>query len=337
MKQKSPFLTIGIASYNYARYLPRAFEAIKRQKFQDFEILYCDDGSTDNSVEVIQKFIDQNPDMRIRLIQGQNGGVVANKKRILDNAWGQYVMVCDADDWMADNCLSILAAEARKSGADRIIGEVTLVDSRGKTIRNLNIANPSSKWMHTLWHGCLWNTDIFRSYDFGQPDDFYSDDYYYIQLYNLHCGEACFVREPVYLNCWHGENTTTVSSLNGKWRPAENFLQVMYFTKDIMAQITDEDVISTLRYQILKFYDQALCTAAEAAENFETLKSFYENLHLQFEKEFPDYLRNSKITLVRNNYDRFYGRAGVWGMAHAERLGVLVVLIGLLQKMKHRG
>ena len=39
MKQKSPFLTIGIASYNYARYLPRAFEAIKRQKFQDFEIL----------------------------------------------------------------------------------------------------------------------------------------------------------------------------------------------------------------------------------------------------------------------------------------------------------
>lgn len=50
-----PFLTIGIASYNYSRYLYSAFEAIKKQAFSDYEILYCDDGSTDDSVEVIKK------------------------------------------------------------------------------------------------------------------------------------------------------------------------------------------------------------------------------------------------------------------------------------------
>ena len=57
MENREPFITIGIASYNYANYLPEAFEAIRNQKFRDFEILYCDDGSTDESVEVIKGFI----------------------------------------------------------------------------------------------------------------------------------------------------------------------------------------------------------------------------------------------------------------------------------------
>ena len=46
----TPFLTIGIASYNYAKWLMIAFEAIQRQTFKDFEILYCDDGSTDEDL-----------------------------------------------------------------------------------------------------------------------------------------------------------------------------------------------------------------------------------------------------------------------------------------------
>ena len=43
----APFLTIGIANYNYSRYLERALEQIKHQNFQNFEVLYCDYGSTD--------------------------------------------------------------------------------------------------------------------------------------------------------------------------------------------------------------------------------------------------------------------------------------------------
>ena len=64
-----PFLTIGIASYNYASYLPYAFQQIRKQKFSDFEILYCDDGSKDSSTDVICNFIDSHPELCIRLIK----------------------------------------------------------------------------------------------------------------------------------------------------------------------------------------------------------------------------------------------------------------------------
>ena len=83
MENREPFITIGIASYNYANYLPEAFEAIRNQKFRDFEILYCDDGSTDESVEVIKGFIRDNPDLQIRLVEAENQGIIANKNRDL--------------------------------------------------------------------------------------------------------------------------------------------------------------------------------------------------------------------------------------------------------------
>ena len=94
MENRAPFITIGIASFNYAKYLPEAFEAIRNQKFQDFEILYCDDGSTDESVEIIKGFMQDNPHMQIRLVEAENGGIVANKNRILDHARGKFLMVC---------------------------------------------------------------------------------------------------------------------------------------------------------------------------------------------------------------------------------------------------
>ena len=72
---RKPFLTIGIASYNYGKYLLKAFEQIHKQSFRDFELLYCDDGSTDDSVEVIESIIRNHPDMNIQLMKGDDKGL----------------------------------------------------------------------------------------------------------------------------------------------------------------------------------------------------------------------------------------------------------------------
>ncbi len=319
-----PFITVGIASYNYARFLPRAFEAIKRQEFKDYEVLYCDDGSTDDSVAVIQSFIRDNPEMDIRLVQGENGGVVANKKRIQQNARGTYVMLCDADDWMADDCLETLAAEARRTGADRIIGEVVLTDKDGNEVRRLDVADPSSKWMHTLWHGCLYRTQVFRDHDFREPRDFLSDDYYFIQTYNLYCKDAAFVRKPVFYNCAHGDNATTVLTLNGRWNPGKNFLQVLEFTWELSGKVEDQDARQVLEYQVIKFYCQALLTVAKAADSYQEFRAYAGGLHDALIKRYPRYAWCPKIRLFAPNYDRSYGKRGVWAMMCLDRVGLLM-------------
>lgn len=70
MNNNQPFITIGITVYNYSKYLQKGFDAIKRQGFKDYEIIYSDDCSTDNSCEIIERFIKENPSMNIRLIRG---------------------------------------------------------------------------------------------------------------------------------------------------------------------------------------------------------------------------------------------------------------------------
>ena len=63
-----PLFTIGIASFNYEKYILKELEALKNQTFQDFEIVISDDASSDTSVALIQKFIKDNPQLKIKLI-----------------------------------------------------------------------------------------------------------------------------------------------------------------------------------------------------------------------------------------------------------------------------
>lgn len=112
-----PLITVGIASYNYALQIVKALEAVQRQNFHDYEVLISDDCSTDDSVARIKEFISSHPQMTIRLIESErNEGLVANKNKIIQNCRGEYLMLCDADDWMADCCLEKIADKIRRGG-----------------------------------------------------------------------------------------------------------------------------------------------------------------------------------------------------------------------------
>lgn len=328
------FLTIGIASYNYSQFLERAFNAIKRQKFQDFEILYCDDGSTDASIETIHHIIADNPLMKIRLIAGENEGIVANKMRILNNAQGEYVMVCDADDWMMDDCLENLINAAQLSHADRIISQFQIITPEGKAIRECDVANPSVKWLHTLWHGCLFRTSIFRENKITAPKSFFSDDYNLIMQYNMHCKSTEFVRKTCYCNYLHGGNASAVINLSGSWKPLDNFYQVLRFSHDLCMQMTETEDREATTYQVIKFYDQALLTLTQVAPIAEISK-LYSEINKEMRRYFPYYLKNELIRLFADNYDRSYGKKGIFLMAMLERNKLLLPVLKIYKKTRY--
>lgn len=90
-----PRVTVLMPVYNCAPYLAEAMQSILRQTFTDFEFLIIDDGSTDESVAIIQGF----QDSRIRLIHnGTNIGLVASLNKGLELAKGEFIARMDADD-----------------------------------------------------------------------------------------------------------------------------------------------------------------------------------------------------------------------------------------------
>jgi glycosyltransferase involved in cell wall biosynthesis len=112
-KEHEPIVSVVIPCYNYARYLSEAVTSVLRQTLQDFEIIIVNDGSIDNSLEIAEKLIADNPDHSIRLINQKNSGQPAiSRNNGIRVSRGRYIICLDADDMitptMLQECLHVL-------------------------------------------------------------------------------------------------------------------------------------------------------------------------------------------------------------------------------------
>ncbi len=89
-------LSVLLPVYNAERFLQEAIESVLGQTFKDFEFIIINDGSTDNSQAIIDKY--QAQDNRIRAYQQQNKGIVATRNKLLELAQTDYIAILDADD-----------------------------------------------------------------------------------------------------------------------------------------------------------------------------------------------------------------------------------------------
>ena len=105
-----PKVSVVIPTYNRAKDLPRCFESLIAQDFQDFEVLICDDGSTDSTSNLIKNF---NGKLNIQYLWNENWGGPAHPRNIGINASkGKWICFLDSDDWWypkkLEICLSFL-------------------------------------------------------------------------------------------------------------------------------------------------------------------------------------------------------------------------------------
>jgi len=93
-------VSVIIPTYNRAGYLGEAIQSVLDQTFSDFELLVVDDGSTDNTREVVASF----KDVRVRYIQQENRGVAAARNAGIKASDGEYIAFLDSDDiWLPEN------------------------------------------------------------------------------------------------------------------------------------------------------------------------------------------------------------------------------------------
>ena len=100
--------------YNAANHIAATIQSIQQQTLSDWELLIVDDGSTDNSADIVRHAAAQ--DSRIKLIQKVNGGTASARKLGLEHAQGEYIQFLDADDQIE---------------ADKLLRQVELMDKEG--------------------------------------------------------------------------------------------------------------------------------------------------------------------------------------------------------------
>ena len=116
MKNNPPLISVIVPVYNVEQYLDRCINSILNQVYANIEIILVDDGSTDNSGKIADKYCDN--DDRIRVIHKENGGLSSVRNEGVKYAHGDWIAFVDSDDYLKKQYLSILYNIAIKNNAD---------------------------------------------------------------------------------------------------------------------------------------------------------------------------------------------------------------------------
>lgn len=100
-------VSVIVPVFNAAEYISKTIDSILNQDFQDYELIVVDDGSTDNSLEIIKKAL-ENTTVPNRIIHQENSGVSVARNKAIEASNGEYVVFVDADDYITPNHLSTL-------------------------------------------------------------------------------------------------------------------------------------------------------------------------------------------------------------------------------------
>jgi len=127
---KSPKITVYITNYNYGAYIVQAIESVLNQKYKEFELIIIDDGSTDNSKELIERYRSHH---KVTIIYQHNKGLNVSNNIALNAAQGSYLIRLDADDFLDENALLLMIEKLEKnSDLALIFPDYYLVDASGK-------------------------------------------------------------------------------------------------------------------------------------------------------------------------------------------------------------
>lgn len=129
---KTKKVSVIIPIYNQEKYLATALDSLQNQTLKDFEVICVNDGSKDNSLNILNKYAAG--DSRIKIINQENQGIGRTRNNGLKVAKGEYIAFLDPDDTFEKNALESLYKQAKKQDCDILAFNYKKVDENGKLL-----------------------------------------------------------------------------------------------------------------------------------------------------------------------------------------------------------
>jgi len=205
-------VSVIVPIYNVEQYLSKCLDSLTNQTFKNIEIWAISDGSPDNSVGVIKKYAEK--DNRVKCIEKENGGYGSVLKYAIENIKTDYFLICDPDDWLAEDAIEKLYNAAEENKVDLVVGAKNLVysdndevvydDSKIKDI-NLNIESMTvytkgngvekAMFLTPSPHAKLYRTEKAKHIDFPNKVSF--TDFLLYSVYLANCESFVYTDEAL--------------------------------------------------------------------------------------------------------------------------------------------
>ncbi|WP_413172285.1 glycosyltransferase family 2 protein [Anabaena azotica] len=183
MTNIKPMVTAIIPAYNAAQFLSATITSVQQQTFSDWELLIINDGSTDDTVEVIRQY--QETDHRIHLIHQLNQGVSSARNLGVEKSKGQIIAFLDADDqWLPDKLQQHLKHFQSNSRLGVSFAQVEILNQAGEPtgqvsssrLTNLKPEHLLSENPTTTTSNWVVRREVFAQVGGFSPDMSYSED-----------------------------------------------------------------------------------------------------------------------------------------------------------------
>ncbi|UVF62439.1 glycosyltransferase [Nitrososphaeria virus YSH_922147] len=172
-----PDVSVIIPVYNGEKYIKECLESVKKQTFQNYEIIVVDDGSTDRTLDILTKIDD------ITVLIKPNGGTGSALNTGIRNAKGSWIKWLSADDVMYDDCLEIMVRHAQTTPLNNNVifySHYDIIDEHGKVFANFREPDHDTSQLWNFFFGngstSLIHRDVFEKIG-GFAEIKHSEDY----------------------------------------------------------------------------------------------------------------------------------------------------------------
>lgn len=211
--KNNPLISVYITNYNYQDFIQTAINSVLEQTFQDFEIIIIDDGSTDNSRDIIEEYANHD---KISIIYQQNKGLNVTNNIALRACSGKYIMRLDADDYLVHNALEIMKNKLEEDPTlGLVFPDYYYVDAEGGEIgreTRHDFENDVTLFDQAAHGACTMIRVDFLKRIGGYDESFNCQDGYELWIKFISHYRVSNINTPLFYYRQHGKNLTSNES-----------------------------------------------------------------------------------------------------------------------------
>lgn len=304
----SPAISVIVPVYNVERFLEQCLESIVNQTFNDIEIICINDGSTDNSLSILEKY--QKKDKRIRIISQYNKGLSEARNIGIKNAKGKYISFIDSDDFIDLEMFDILFKKSESTQSDITICNFKLFFEDTKTygyyrdeifyyhlkskIFNLRsqpqIINCIAAWDRLI------RKDFLDKYNIKFISGMiYEDVTFHIECM-IHASKIALIPDHLYFYRKNAGGSITDNEERNK-KSRLDFITIRKYALNILQNYNASQEI--WYFYTIQFLEQALMHFKNCKDTSESL-SFFKNLRLCINEQMYNIHDNIKYVPYKN-------------------------------------
>ena len=261
-------VSVIIPIYNGEKYIREMYNSLLNQTFKDFEVIYINDGSIDNSYDILKAI--SKKDSRIEVYSRENQGICASRNLGIEKSKGEYLIFLDQDDGIEDNLIEKYLETITTKGVDlasfgkihyyvvndeivskepQLLNEELVCDKTTMLRYLFNIDN--KKRLMTIWN-CIYKKEIIQKYNIRFDQNFRhgDEDGMFNIEYTLHCNSV-FFSGGCYYHYYIRKGISTITKYNEEL--LDNYL---YYADKVFALTykNDEMINNIVRLNLLRFY-----------------------------------------------------------------------------------